>query len=76
MAGPDPILERLDKIIELLETQKKQVNPVHPRLPDFPTPIPVDRMTSCPKCNIKLDSVMGYVCSVHGCPTGLGPTAC
>lgn len=31
---------------------------------------------TCPKCGIKLDAVMGYVCSTPQCPTGLGGTWC
>ena len=41
---------------------------------------PLDKQTnwypSCPKCGIKLDQVMGYVCSNHPCPTGLGGVYC
>lgn len=31
---------------------------------------------NCPKCGLKLDSVMGYVCSNPECPTGLGGVQC
>ena len=31
---------------------------------------------NCPRCGLKLYTVMGYVCSVPDCPTGLGPVMC
>ena len=30
----------------------------------------------CSKCGLKLEGVMGYVCSTPGCPTGLGSPYC
>lgn len=38
-----------------------------------PCPIPNDE---CPKCGIKLDGVMGYVCVNSRCPVGLGSVQC
>lgn len=35
-----------------------------------------DPVGICSKCGLKLHRVMGYVCSQHGCPTGLGGTYC
>lgn len=32
--------------------------------------------STCTKCGLKLDKVMGYVCSMPDCPTGLGPIMC
>ena len=31
---------------------------------------------NCPKCGLKMDGVMGYVCPAPDCPTGLGPVMC
>ena len=31
---------------------------------------------NCPKCGLKLDKVMGYVCHSPGCPTGLAGPYC
>ena len=42
-----------------------------PSLP--PNSYPID---NCPKCGLKLDRVMGYVCYQSGCPTGLGGPTC
>lgn len=30
----------------------------------------------CPKCGLKMDGVMGYVCPNYPCPTGLGGASC
>ena len=45
--------------------------------PNIPTPWtnPVD-YKSCSKCGLKLDGVMGYVCTQPHCPTGLGGAWC
>ena len=61
----------------LLDEADKTPNK-YPNIPPF-TPIPYPYTTTnstCPKCGIKLDSVMGYVCSTPQCPTGLGGTRC
>ena len=42
-------------------------NPFDPALPTVPWQ-PVTRQ-SCPKCGIRLDGVMGYVCGDTNCPT-------
>ncbi len=45
-------------------------------MPSIPmNPSPLD-YKSCPKCGIKLDGPMGYVCSQPQCPTGLGGSWC
>ena len=31
---------------------------------------------NCPQCGLKLEGVMGYVCSQPKCPTGLGGAWC
>jgi hypothetical protein len=57
------------------------MKPAFPYQPGF-VPIPNDipplvaMFTTCPKCGLKLDSVMGYVCSQPQCPTGLGGAWC
>lgn len=48
--------------------------PSHPVWPIMPA---IGANPRCPKCNIELSSVMGYVCSQGGnCPTGLGGFTC
>ena len=32
--------------------------------------------TGCPKCGLKFEGTMGYVCNRIDCPTGLGPAIC
>jgi hypothetical protein len=52
--------------------------PYQPGFVPIPNDIPplVAMFTTCPKCGLKLDSVMGYVCSQPQCPTGLGGAWC
>jgi hypothetical protein len=50
-------------------------------IPITPLPYPAPNTQpmwygNCPKCGLKLDQVMGYVCSNPECPTGLGGTKC
>lgn len=70
------LIERLDKLIGLLEKQFGEKSPQIPKLPEFLNHTPVDVSKVCQKCGIDLSAVMGYVCSVTDCPTGLGPTMC
>ena len=44
--------------------------------PIWPTNPPIVPTNHCPKCGLKLDTVMGYVCSQPQCPTGLGGVWC
>ena len=44
-------------------------------MPSIP-PTPFQSTSICTKCGLKLDKVMGYVCSMPDCPTGLGPIMC
>lgn len=37
---------------------------------------PIQSPNHCPKCGIKMEGVMGYVCSQPQCPTGLGGVWC
>lgn len=39
----------------------------------FPTMEPKQH---CPKCGLKLEGVMGYVCPNNPCPTGMGGVWC
>lgn len=32
--------------------------------------------SNCPKCGMKMEGIMGYVCSQPQCPTGLGGSWC
>ena len=50
--------------------------PVIPMNPPF-SPVPhTEWPKTCSKCGLKLESVMGYVCNNHPCPTGLGGAWC
>ena len=44
----------------------------------FPKVVPqeTDIMQQCPKCGLRLDQMLGYVCSHAKCPTGLGGSWC
>lgn len=43
----------------------------------FPDPlVPYWDSKQCPKCGIKLDGPMGYVCPNNPCPAGLGGVWC
>ena len=60
----------------LLEEPAKPPAPIVP-LPYPPfKPFETTTYNHCPKCGLKLDQVMGYVCSTPHCPTGLGGTWC
>jgi hypothetical protein len=52
---------RLDKIAELEKTLPKP----QPRLDDYV----FGARETCPKCHMKIDRVMGYVCASPNCPT-------
>ena len=58
----------------LLDEADKTPNK-YPTIPPF-TPLQPAWYGNCPKCGLKLDQVMGYVCSDPVCPTGLGGTKC
>jgi len=47
-----------------------------PSIPMSPLPEPYWNTKQCPKCGIKLDGPMGYVCPNNPCPTGLGGAWC
>ena len=61
-------VEEQAKLIELL--QKNDT----PSWMDDHKPLPTS--TYCGKCGLKLEGVMGYVCSQPQCPTGLGGVWC
>lgn len=61
----DKILEKLDRIIDLLPKEKSPYSPSYPP----PTPVPSFPPTTCSRCGIRLDQVMGYVCNDSQCPT-------
>ena len=66
-------LERVEQTIKRLEERLVRIErSSHTHAPTIPT---VD-WSKCPKCGIKLDTMMGYVCSVPQCPTGLGGVWC
>ena len=66
----DKILEKLDRIIDLLPKEKSPYSPSYPP----PTPGPSFPPTTCSKCGLRLDQVMGYVCGDTYCPTFVKPT--
>lgn len=47
-----------------------------PTIPPFKPSEPVFFDNLCPKCDIKLEGVMGYCCPQPKCPTGLGGVWC
>ncbi len=56
-------IEKLKRRVEMLEYEK-HVNKYD--FQKFPMP-------SCPRCGLKFEGTMGYVCTMIDCPTGLGP---
>lgn len=45
-----------------------------PSILPYPAPIdPISPAQTCSTCGIRLDGVMGYVCTHRDCPTGMGP---
>lgn len=56
-------IEELKELLEKLEEKK-------------PDRLPNGVVGHCPKCGLELRQVMGYVCSVPMCPTGLGGVYC
>lgn len=61
----DKILEKLDRIIDLLPKEKSPYSPSYPP----PTPGPSFPPFTCSRCGMRLDRVMGYVCTDIYCPT-------
>jgi hypothetical protein len=63
----DKILEKLDRIIDLLPKEKSPCVPTYP--PTYPGPNVLQQPLKCLECGIRLDQVMGYVCNNSQCPT-------
>lgn len=62
----DKILEKLDRIIDLLPKEKSPYGTRQPPL----TPVPsFPPYATCSRCGMRLDRVMGYVCNDSQCPT-------
>lgn len=81
MPDLDPILSRMDRIIQLLEflVIKDQTQPQHPGvpIPSAPPELPILKpVTVCSKCSMEFSGIMGYVCQEPGCPMGCGPMTC
>ncbi len=81
MSDLEKQLEELTKQVQRLSDRVSRIEgtfPQGPFGPSFPyQPVaPVVDYGQCSKCGIKLDQVMGYVCSQVFCPTGLGGTRC
>lgn len=79
----DKMLEKLDRIIDLLPREKTPYVPTYPPNPYPPEPVPSWPTTpfpyggigrTCSKCGLRLDQVMGYVCGDTYCPTFVKPT--
>lgn len=45
-----------------------------PVVPVVPTidPYPYFKASHCPKCGLKMEGTMGYVCNQYPCPAGFG----
>ena len=58
------------------------VNPQPYKNDEFPKPFDPNKIpkwepvTQCSKCGLKLDKIMGYVCTNYPCPCGLGGAWC
>ena len=53
------------------------LDPVAPLAPPvFPVVPDLSRKTTCTKCGMTFEGVMGYVCNTPGCPMGCGPITC
>ena len=63
----DRILEKLDRIIDLLSKEKSPYSPSYP--PTYPGPDVLQQPFKCSRCGLRLDQVMGYVCNDSQCPT-------
>lgn len=76
----EQILKRLDDIDRRLAQLEYDVMPIKrfgsPTIKPLTPPVPEDIFKNCPKCGLKLETVMGYCCPNTGCPTGLGPVTC
>ena len=76
----------LEKSMEMNKTlmdklAQRPITPLPHPLPSMPyqpwvTPNSPPMGGNCPKCGLKLEGVMGYVCSQPQCPTGLGGVWC
>lgn len=65
----------------LLDEADKTPNryPSMPPITPLPYPLPNTQPSwygNCPKCGLKLEGTMGYVCPNAECPTGLGGVWC
>lgn len=47
---------------------------IPPNTPHGPGPDPT--VAICGECGLELKRVMGYVCTNHNCPCGMGPITC
>lgn len=69
-------LQELEKRIQVLEFEAKKAELDRRVQYPYGPPIVPQMPNVCSKCGLKLDSVMGYVCSTPQCPTGLGGAWC
>ena len=72
----------MNEIKLLTEVIRAMSKPPTTTLPGIPT-YPIDQIPpikqwygNCPRCGLKLEGVMGYVCPNADCPTGLGGSKC
>ena len=76
-ADLQPILDKLDRMIFLLEKMAGEKISVDPVFPPFPDYAPSDHgavLDHCSKCGLPMYGTMGYACQQVNCPTGMGPT--
>lgn len=65
------LMERIsERPITPLPYPLPSTQPIWPTVPKNP------EYNLCPKCGLKLEGVMGYVCPQAQCPTGLGGAWC
>ncbi len=80
----DELVQVLDRMQEQIDNMAKRIATLEvAQMPNpngtyhgYPVPKINWDISTCPTCGIKLDQVMGYVCSNPRCPTGLGPVTC
>lgn len=62
--------EEMDEVKRRLDRLERAMWPMnYPQQPFMPMPVGPVHVSNCPKCGIKWDGAMGYVCPRTDCPT-------